>query len=146
MKGSVRRCLVAMALCLPSLAQADIIIGSWNIQNLGWDNDKRVNKVAHVAGHFDIVAIQELMNEAALVQLEAEVEATSGEEWSSMASHALGRSTYRERYGFLWRDSAVSYDSGAVVYIDSRDVFATVPQRPHGTGVCPGERSHYLWQ
>lgn len=111
MKGSViRRWLAAIALCVPSLAQADIIIGSWNIQNLGWDNDKRFDKVAHVANHFDIVAIQELMNEAALAQLEAEVEAISGEEWSSMASHALGRSTYREHYGFLWRDTAVSYD------------------------------------
>jgi|AntDeeMinimDraft_5_1070356.scaffolds.fasta_scaffold00517_17 endonuclease/exonuclease/phosphatase family metal-dependent hydrolase len=127
MKGYVRQWLAAMALCLPLLAHADIIIGSWNIQNLGWDNDKRVDKVAHVAQHFDIVALQELMNEAALAQLEAEVEAISGEEWSSMASHALGRSTYREHYGFLWRDSAVSYDSGAVVYIDSRDVFAREP-------------------
>ncbi len=41
-----------------------------------------------------------------------------------MASHALGRSTYREHYAFLWRESAVSYVSGAVVYIDDRDVFA----------------------
>ncbi|MCC5902733.1 MAG: helix-hairpin-helix domain-containing protein [Halomonas sp.] len=127
MKGFLRQWLAAIALCLPSLAQADIIIGSWNIQNLGWNNDKRIDKVAHVASHFDIVAIQELMNEAALAQLEAEVEAISGEKWSSMASHALGRSTYREHYGFLWRDSAVSYDSGAVVYIDSRDVFAREP-------------------
>ncbi|MGP9576204.1 hypothetical protein ACT3TA_16940 [Halomonas sp. AOP42-C1-46] len=125
MKGSVRRWLAAVALCcLPSLVQANVIIASWNVQNLGWNNDKRFDKVAHVAAHFDIIAIQELMNEATLAQLEAEVEAISGEEWSSMASHALGRSTYREHYGFLWRDSAVSYDSGAVVYIDSRDVFA----------------------
>lgn len=109
---------------LPSAAFANIIIGSWNIQNLGWDNNKRYDKVAHIANHFDVLAIQELMNEEALERLEAELEAASDESWSSMASHALGRSTYREHYGFVWRDSAVSYDSGAVVYIDSRDVFA----------------------
>ncbi|WP_269768685.1 hypothetical protein [Halomonas sp. N3-2A] len=40
------------------------------------------------------------MNE--LAQLEAKIEAISGEAWSSMASHALGLSTYRKHYGFLW--------------------------------------------
>lgn len=119
--------LLAVSALLPAVASADIIIGSWNIQNLGWNNDKRVDKVAHVAQHFDIVAIQELMNEAALERLEAEIEVLSGESWSGMASHALGRSKYREHYGFLWRDSAVSYDSGAVVYIDDRDIFAREP-------------------
>lgn len=118
---------IALLVMLPMVAKSDIIIGSWNIQHLGWDNDKRYDKVAHVAQHFDIVAIQELMNEDALEQLTTEVEAITGEDWSSMASHAMGRSTYREHYGFLWRDSAVSYDSGAVVYIDSRDVFAREP-------------------
>lgn len=118
---------IALLAMLPMIAKSDIIIGSWNIQHLGWDNDKRYDKVAHVAQHFDIVAIQELMNEDALEQLTTEVESISGEKWSSMASHAMGRSTYREHYGFLWRDDAVSYDSGAVVYIDSRDVFAREP-------------------
>lgn len=120
-------CVLTVAMLLPSAAFADIIIGSWNIQNLGWDNNKRYDKVAHITNHFDILAIQELMNETALVQLKAEVEAVSGESWSSMASHALGRNAYKEHYGFLWRDSAVSYDSSAVVYIDDRDVFAREP-------------------
>lgn len=109
---------------LPSVASSDIIIGSWNIKNLGWNNNKDYEKVSHIAQHFDIVAIQELMNEGALERLEVEVEESSGEKWTSMASHALGRSTYREHYAFLWRESAVSYVSGAVVYIDDRDLFA----------------------
>jgi len=40
------------------------------------------------------------MNEGALERLEVEIEEASGEEWTSMASHALGRSTYREHYAF----------------------------------------------
>lgn len=116
--------LVAAITFLSSMASADIIIGSWNIKNLGWDNNKDYEKVSHIAQHFDIVAIQELMNEGALELLEAEIEDASSEKWTSKASHALGRSTYREHYAFLWRESAVSYVSGAVVYIDDRDVFA----------------------
>lgn len=123
----VRLLVVTLLLLTPWMAQADVVIGSWNIQHLGWNNDKRYDKVAHVAQHFDFLAIQELMNEAALERLEQEVEAASGESWSSMASHALGRSTYREHYAFLWRDSAIDYESGAVVFIDHRDAFAREP-------------------
>ncbi|TVP57281.1 MAG: endonuclease [Halomonadaceae bacterium] len=119
--------LFLVCMCLPVIAFADVILGSWNIQNLGWNNDKRFDKLAHVVDHFDFLAIQELMNEEALERLEEKVETLSGESWSSMASHALGRSTYREHYAFLWRDSAVEYVEGAVVFIDSSDVFAREP-------------------
>nr|WP_289072761.1 helix-hairpin-helix domain-containing protein [uncultured Halomonas sp.] len=108
-------------------AYADIVIGSWNIQNFGWDNQKNLSVVAQITNHFDLLAIQEVMNGQAMETLESEVEALSGESWSWMASHALGRSTYREHYAFLWRDSSVDYLDGAVVYIDDRDVFAREP-------------------
>ncbi len=121
------RLFIAGLAMMPMLALGDIVIGSWNIQHLGWDNDKRFDKVAHVADHFDFLAIQELMDEAALERLEQGVEAKSGESWSSMASKALGRSTYREHYAFLWRDSAVEYDGGAVVFFDRDDMFAREP-------------------
>jgi endonuclease/exonuclease/phosphatase family metal-dependent hydrolase len=124
---------------LPSVASSDIIIGSWNIKNLGWNNNKDYEKVSHIAQHFDIVAIQELMNEGALERLEVEVEESSGEKWTSMASHALGRSTYREHYAFLWRESAVSYVSGAVVYIDDRDLFAREPFSAKFSSVRSGQ-------
>lgn len=113
--------------CLAPAAFSDILVASWNIKHLGYQNDKDINKVAHVIQHFDFVAIQELMNGEALVNLEAVLENATGEGWSSMASHALGRSTYREHAAFIWRDSAVEYDSGAVVFIDNRDVFAREP-------------------
>lgn len=124
MRPHLLHTLSAFFLLAPAVAAADIVVGSWNIRHLGWGESKRIDQVAHVAQHFDLLAIQELMTDDALPSLEAEVEAATGESWSSMASHALGRSSYTERYAFLWRDSAVSYDSGAVVYLDSRDVFA----------------------
>jgi len=42
-------------------------------------------------------------------------------------SHRIGRSTYREKYGFFFRTDAVEYVGEAVVYIDERDVFAREP-------------------
>ena len=119
--------LIAAAALLPAIASADAIIGSWNIKHLGWNNEKAITEVAHVAQHFDFLAVQELMDTTALAQLEEAVELASGEPWSSMASDDLGRSTYREHYGFLWRESEIKYDSGAVVFLDSSDVFAREP-------------------
>lgn len=119
--------LLASLIAIPLSASADALIGSWNIRHLGWNNDKAYDAVTHVANHFDLLAIQELMEPAALHRLERELETLSGEEWSAMASDDLGRSTYREHYGFLWRDSEVEYIGGAVVFLDHRDVFAREP-------------------
>ncbi|RKR06433.1 helix-hairpin-helix protein [Kushneria sinocarnis] len=44
-----------------------------------------------------------------------------------MVSHEVGRSSYQESYAYLWRDSAVEYTKGAVVYMDSGDQFAREP-------------------
>jgi endonuclease/exonuclease/phosphatase family metal-dependent hydrolase len=132
--------LLAAAVLLPTTASADAIIGSWNIRHLGWNNDKAMEQVAHVAQHFDFLAIQELMDPAALSQLEQAVENASGEAWSSMASDVLGRSTYREHYGFLWRESEIEYDSGAVVFLDSGDVFAREPYSAKFTALESGQQ------
>lgn len=110
-----------------SILQADIRLASWNVLNGGWDNDKAVQKAAHIASHFDFLALQEVMNDDFVDELERHLEHTTGEDWSWMTSHAIGRSTYREQYAFLYRDSAVEYDRGAVVFLDHRDVFAREP-------------------
>lgn len=119
--------LLASLIAIPLSASADALIGSWNIRHLGWNNDKAYDAVTHVANRFDLLAIQELMDPTALHRLERELETLSGEEWSAMASDDLGRSTYREHYGFLWRNSEVEYIGGAVVFLDHRDVFAREP-------------------
>ncbi len=119
--------LAGLLALVPLFVQADVLVGSWNIKHLGWNNDKAMPQVAHVANHFDLLAVQELMDPAALARLEARLEEVSGEPWSSMASHALGRSSYEEHYGFLWREREVAYEDGAVVFIDRDDVFAREP-------------------
>jgi len=57
-----------------------------------------------------------------------------------MASDDLGRSSYREHYGFLWRESEIKYDSGAVVFLDSRDVFAREPYSAKFTALQSGQQ------
>lgn len=131
--------LAGLLALLPLFAEADVLVGSWNIKHLGWNNDKAMPQVAYVANHFDLLAVQELMDPAALEALEGELEALSGEAWSSMASHALGRSAYEEHYGFLWRESEVAYEDGAVVFIDHGDVFSREPYSARFRDVQGGE-------
>ncbi|MEQ6887391.1 endonuclease [Halomonas sp. CS7] len=135
------RYLLAGLLALsPLTVSADVLVGSWNIEHLGWNNDKAMPQVAHVANHFDLLAVQELMDPAALGALERELEARSGEAWSSMASHALGRGAYEEHYGFLWRESEVAYEDGAVVFIDHGDVFSREPYSARFRDLATGDR------
>jgi len=112
---------------LASLSHAGIVVGSFNVHNLGWGESKRYDKLAHVAQHFDLLALQEVMSEEGLERLVSKMEQASGEEWGVMASHAIGRGSYREMYAFVWRERAVEYAGGAVVYIDARDQFAREP-------------------
>lgn len=116
-----------LLLCLSFSTFAEVRLASWNIQHFGWGEKKDYEAVAAVVERFDLVAIIELMRPEALEELKRRLVQRSGEAWGSMASDALGRSSYREHYGFIWRESAVSYVDGAVVFIDGDDTFAREP-------------------
>ena len=67
------------------------------------------------------------MNAEGLERLVENLERKTGEEWGSLNSEALGESSYREKYAFIWREDAVDYLDGAVTYIDEADRFAREP-------------------
>ena len=122
----MRYFLTFIFIMFAQFAHADISIASFNIKHLGWNNGKDLNALNKIISQFDLVAIQELMDEIELIKLEKLLEKETGLEWSSMASHPVGRSRYKEQYGFIWNEN-VSYETGAVVYIDDRDVFEREP-------------------
>ncbi|MDR8364099.1 endonuclease/exonuclease/phosphatase family protein [Pseudomonas sp. JL3] len=102
-------------------------IGTWNIEHLSERPTKDFQAIAKVAKNVDFLAVQELMNEEALGALAKELTQQTGHKWSSMASHAVGRSSYKEMYGFIWKDDAVAYEDGAVTYLDRKDTFEREP-------------------
>lgn len=119
--------LLCLALACSSTAHAELKIGTWNTLRLGHDNGKDMQAMATVVGLADLVALQEVMDPAAIDKLEAAVEARTGESWSSLMSHAIGRGSYKELYAFMWRDSKIAYTDGAVVYLDRGDRFEREP-------------------
>jgi len=124
----VRSLLLTATLLLSTLiSAADINIGSWNIKRLGHGGQQSFPAIAAVANKLDFISIQEVMTEAGLDKLEIAVEKESGESWSRIESHLVGSRSYKEMYSFLWRDSAVDYIDGAVVYLDRGDNFIREP-------------------
>ncbi|ART83568.1 hypothetical protein CBP31_13785 [Oceanisphaera profunda] len=114
---------------LPTLSvyASDIVVGSWNIQRLGHGNQKNFAALAAIANRVDLLAVQEVMTEDGIAQLEATLEKQTGEPWDHMISHALGNNSYKEMYGFIWRKSAVEYSEGAGLYLDKENNFAREP-------------------
>ncbi|ART81103.1 hypothetical protein CBP12_04835 [Oceanisphaera avium] len=106
---------------------SDIVVGSWNIQRLGHGSQKSFAALATIAGKVDLLAVQEVMTEQGITDLERALEKHTGESWSHLLSHALGANSYKEHYAFIWRDSAVKYVDGAVVYLDKQNHFAREP-------------------
>lgn len=124
----VRSFLLTVTLLLSTLiSAADINVGSWNIKRLGHGGQQSFPAIAGVANKLDFISIQEVMTEAGLNKLEIAVEKESGESWSRIESHLVGSRSYKEMYAFMWRDSAVNYTDGAVVYLDRGDKFIREP-------------------
>ncbi|MGP9551822.1 endonuclease/exonuclease/phosphatase family protein [Halomonas sp. AOP42-D1-22] len=111
-------------MAIPVAAFATVSVASFNIQNLGWQNSKDYKTVALITSSFDVVAVQEVMNEEGAERLHRALEKVSGEAWSYMMSHLIGRGSYKEAYAIYSRDSAARYLDGAVVYLDPEDTFA----------------------
>lgn len=120
-------CLFAFLFALSANA-APLRFASWNIEHLGWSDDTRnYVALAEVVRHFDFMAIQEVMDAAALERLRVALIKRTGQRWESLVSHEIGRGGYKEAYAFLWRDAVISYAGDALVYLDQRDVFAREP-------------------
>ena len=128
MKGFFNGALLLGTVLVSSLSSAaDLTLMSWNAMRLGQGGEKSFPALAEVAGKADLVAIQEVMNEEGLTKLEAELEKRTGEQWSTLVSHAVGSRSYKELYAFLMRESVVVYEDGAVVYMDRGDRFIREP-------------------
>lgn len=108
-------------------AFAETRIATWNLEHLSVRPTKDFDAIAKVASNVDFLAVQEVLSVDALDQLAKTLTRSTGEHWSAMASDAAGRSTYKEMYGFVWRDAKVAYVDGAVSYLDRHDTFAREP-------------------
>lgn len=111
-----------------AFAAEDIRLATWNIERLGQGTNKSFEALGRIGADFDFLAVQEVMSAAGLYLFRDALEAESGESWSLLYSHRVGRGpAYAEKYAFVWRDSRIRYVDGAVVYLDLLDTLAREP-------------------
>lgn len=123
----LRTTILLLLTFFATISSAQVSLASWNIKRLGANEHAKLELIANVASRFDFVAIQEGQSEEALEQLRAAVQSLTRERWGVLASHRIGRGSYKEIYAFLWRERAIEYVDGAVVYLDRGDVFSREP-------------------
>jgi hypothetical protein len=112
---------------LPPVPPGQVRLASFNIRiySTGSRDDTELGLIADRLQQFDLVAIQELRDEAVVQRTLAILEAR-GHAYEAIVSPPVGRGVL-ERYAFLWRPEKVtSLDSGAV-YPDPDDDFIREP-------------------
>jgi trimeric autotransporter adhesin len=111
-------------------------VATFNALHLGWNNGKDMLALACVVSHFDLVGLVEVDAPSGVTALEAELEALTGEGWSSHVSPwAVGNANGSEFYGYLWRDAEVTF-TGALGFYD--DVNDDLKREPYGANFAMG--------
>lgn len=125
----MRTTLLALSLLISSIAaSSDMIVASWNLERLGHRSQQSFPALASVAGLTDLLAVQEVLTEQGLNNLEIALEEKqTGESWSTLVSHAIDSNSYKDMYTFVWRDKTVKYEEGALVYLDQGNRFIRKP-------------------
>jgi subtilase family serine protease/endonuclease/exonuclease/phosphatase family metal-dependent hydrolase len=105
-------------------------VATLNALHLGWTNRKDYPALACVVSHFDVIGLLEIDAPQGLLDLEAEVEAMTGEPWSSHVSeHDVGHESGKEFYGFLWRTAEAEMTAVVGFYPDPGDL---IKREPYG--------------
>lgn len=117
--------LISVTAGTPALSETRI--ASWNIQNLGWNNGKDYQALGEVGRFFDLISVQEVMNQEGIDRFQAALAQRTQADWEQMCSHLIGRGSYREMYCFVWRPDRITWVGGAAVYLDDADLFAREP-------------------
>lgn len=128
MLRTLKATLFALPLLFPLGATAEaLVVGSWNVKRLGSDPQQSYQALAAVASKMDLIALQEVMSSEGLDRLEHALEKTTNTPWERLESHLIGSRQYREAYAFFYRPEKVSYEDGAVVFLDRQNHFFREP-------------------
>ena len=80
-----------------------ILIASFNIMRLG-EKPKDYKTISKIISKFDLVGLEEVMNEKGLKKLKYHLTNLTGEEWEYIISeNSVGSENYREYYGYIYK-------------------------------------------
>lgn len=114
-------------LSVTAVGEDTIVIGTWNLWNLGANSD--VSERAQVIAEFDIVTLQKVKAIGGLNRLLERVETDTGVDWDYVVSTQVGDGNAAEYYAFIYRADRASYVecSGRVYPEPTPDDFSREP-------------------
>ncbi|GCB70666.1 hypothetical protein scyTo_0005745 [Scyliorhinus torazame] len=133
---AMHQLITALTLACLLSAVYSIQICAFNIRTFGdkkMSNATIANIIVHLIERYDIILIQEVRDAdmSAVKILMNKLQSSSAQTYSYIASEPLGRSSYKERYLFIYRNSAVSVVNSYLYNDDSKntgqDIFNREP-------------------
>jgi len=120
-------CCLLWVIC--HVADATLTVGAFNIQRLSSnkvDNPEILDKICTILYRFDVVCIEEVMDEAAIHTVLDEMNRRRYGPWSMTISAKTGRTSYKEYFAILYRTDKVSLKA-TTQYPDTQDHFERDP-------------------
>lgn len=119
--------------CRPSVPEPpvnEIKIATFNIQTFGKTKCSKkevTNTLTKIVKNFDIVAIQEIKDEATLPYFVTLLNESSQQEYDSVSSTLLGRTPSKEKYAFVYNKQKIQFTGKSYAYNDKLDIFERDP-------------------
>ena len=93
-----------------SLASDTALIASFNSLKLG-ENQKDYYQFSKIISKFDLIGLEEVMNENSLKIVKKNLESITKSKWEyHISEYSVGSSEYKEYYAYFWRKEKVSME------------------------------------
>ncbi|BDU50865.1 endonuclease/exonuclease/phosphatase family protein [Haliovirga abyssi] len=103
------------------------VISSFNSLHLGWKS-KNYKKFAKVISLFDLIGLEEVMNETGIKKVKKELEIETGEKWDyHISEKKVGNGRYKEYYGYIWKENKVKFIKYYGFYKEKKNEFSREP-------------------
>lgn len=112
-----------------SPSQHTITIASFNTLRLGRGTQKDLARVAQLLASYDVVGLQEVMNEDTLKKVRDLLADSTNAPWQYVISaRNIGRTSYKEYYAILYRSDRTTFVGDSVeIWNDAGDLFEREP-------------------
>ncbi len=105
----------------------EVFIASFNTLRLGV-NKKDYNKMAKILKNFKLIGLVEVMNKNGIEELVDNLEKETGVKWKyNLSPYKVGKSSYKEFYGFIWEAEKVKLIKEIGFYPDLDKAFTRPP-------------------
>lgn len=105
----------------------EIFVASFNTMRLG-ESKKNYHTLAKILKSFDIIALQEVMNNNGMIKLENSLEELTNEDWDYyIPKEPVGTKKYKEYYAFIYKKDKFSEIKPLSYYKNGKSSFIREP-------------------